>query len=147
MKTLWSETDRNELVVRLARLNVESKPQWGKMNCAQMLAHLADGFRMTLGDLAPRSKGGPLSFAPIKKLVIYWLPFPKGAPTAPELITRPSEGIEKESEAVKELLTRIAQSAGRADWPEHPAFGKMSEQDWGVLGYRHMDHHLRQFGA
>jgi hypothetical protein len=147
MKTLWTETDRNELVVRLGRLNLESKPQWGKMNCEQMLAHLADGFRMTLGDLAPKSKGGPLRFAPLKKLVIYWLPFPKGVPTAPELIARPSEGIEKESEAVRELLTRIAQSSGRTAWPEHPAFGKLSAQDWGVLGYRHMDHHLRQFGV
>src|SRR5262245_66315820 len=100
MKTLWSETDRNELVVRLARLNVESKPLWGKMNCEQMLAHLADGFRMTLGDLAPQSKGGPLRFAPIKKLVIYWLPFPKGAPTAQELIARPSEGIRSEERRV-----------------------------------------------
>ncbi|HJZ68403.1 MAG TPA: DUF1569 domain-containing protein [Blastocatellia bacterium] len=147
MKTLWTEADRNELVVRLGRLSLESKPQWGKMNCEQMLAHLADGFRMTLGDLTPKSKGGPLRFGPIKKLIIYWLPFPKGAPTAPELIVRPSEGIEKESEAVKELLNRIAQSAGRTAWPEHPAFGELSAQDWGVLGYRHMDHHLRQFGA
>ena len=147
MKTLWTEADRNELVVRLGRLNAESKPQWGKMNCPQMLAHLADGFRMTLGDLATQPKGGPLRFAPLKKLVIYWLPFPKGVPTAPELLARPSEGIEQESAAVKVLLTRIGQSAGRTAWPEHPAFGKLSAKDWGVLGYRHMDHHLRQFGV
>ena len=147
MKTLWTESDRNELVVRLGRLNPESKPLWGKMNCPQMLAHLADGFRMTLGDLEPKPRGGPLSFPPIRKLIIYWLPFPKSAPTAPELITRPTEGIERESKSVIELLHRIAESSDRTAWPDHPAFGKLSAQDWGVLGYRHMDHHLRQFGV
>lgn len=147
MKTLWTEADRNELVARLGRLNVDSKPNWGKMDCPQMLAHLADSLRMMLGDLSTEPKGGPLRFAPLKKLVIYWLPFPKGAPTAPELRARPSIGIEPESAAVKELLDRLAQSASRTAWPEHPAFGKLSAQDWGVLGYRHMDHHLRQFGA
>ena len=85
MKTLWQPTDKQALLTRLARLNADSRPQWGKLNCPQMLAHVADGMRMTLGDLACEPKGGPLRYWPLKQLIIYWLPFPKGAPTAPEL--------------------------------------------------------------
>ena len=65
MKTLWQTTDREELVTRLARLKADASPQWGKMNCAQMLAHLSDGMRMTLGDLHCQPKAGPLRFGPL----------------------------------------------------------------------------------
>jgi hypothetical protein len=47
----------------------------------------------------------------------------------------------------RELLDRAASARTTDTWPEHPAFGKLSTRAWGVLIYRHMDHHLRQFGA
>ncbi|MBI1760485.1 MAG: DUF1569 domain-containing protein [Acidobacteria bacterium] len=147
MKTIWQTTDKQELLARLAKLNSAATPQWGKLNCPQMLAHVADGMRMTLGDLQCQPKRGPLRFGPLKKLIIYWLPFPKGAPTAPELIARAAEGIEPERAAVVALLERMAADHTRQDWPEHPAFGKLSAQDWGALVYKHLDHHLRQFGV
>ena len=50
-----------------------------------MLAHLNDSYRMCLGELKVKSKHLPLRYTPIKQLVIYVAPFPKGAPTAPEL--------------------------------------------------------------
>ena len=46
---------------------------------------------------------------------------------------------------VNELALRADDSATR--WPEHPFFGPLTRKDWGVLGYRHSDHHLRQFDA
>ena len=147
MKTLWTESDRRALLDRLTQLNADAQPQWGKMNCAQMLAHLADGMRMTVGELPCKSKGGPLRYPPLKQLIIYWLPWPPGAPTAPELISRAPDGIEQETTAVQTLIERFAQSESKAQWPEHPAFGKLSAKDWGVLAYRHIDHHLRQFGV
>ncbi len=147
MKTLWTESDRSALLDRLTRLNADAKPQWGKMNCAQMLAHLNDSMRMTVGDLPAQSKGGPLRYTPLKQLIIYWLPWPQGAPTAPELISRAPDGIEQETAAVQALVERFAQCADKSQWPEHPAFGKLSAKDWGVLAYRHIDHHLRQFGV
>ena len=147
MKTIWDNTKRQEFLSRLARLQPDTQSQWGKFNCAQMLAHCADGLRMVLGDLATQPKGGPLRFAPLKYLIIYWLPFPKGAPTAPELLARAPNGIAREVADIRELLARLAQSETRASWPEHPAFGKLSTKDWGVLIYKHMDHHLRQFGV
>jgi Protein of unknown function (DUF1569) len=147
MKTIWQAAAKEDLFTRLARLNNTTTSRWGKMNCAQMLAHCADGLRMTLGDLPCKPKSGPFRFWLFKQLIIYWLPLPKGAPTAPELIARPAEGIEQERADVRALLERMANSGQRQDWPEHPAFGQLSAQDWGALVYKHLDHHLRQFGV
>jgi hypothetical protein len=147
MKTLWQETSRQEIIGRLGNLSSDSKASWGKMNCSQMLAHVADGMRMALGDLKTAPKKTPLRFRPVKHLIIYWLPFPKGAPTAPELISRQAENIETEVSAIKDLIEQFAGRADASEWAHHPAFGKLSSKDWGALGYKHIDHHLKQFGV
>jgi hypothetical protein len=147
MKTIFNEVDRKEISRRVASLRPDAQRQWGKMTVDKMLAHIADGLRSAVGELPVKPKNTPLRFAPARYLVLYWLPFPKGAPTAPELIERQPESIEEELRAVQELLEKFAAKDPQAQWPEHAAFGKMSGQDWGVLQYRHLDHHLRQFNA
>jgi hypothetical protein len=147
MKTLWQPADKQELNTRLARLNNTSLPQWGKMSCGQMLAHLTDALQMALGELQIKPKAGPLRYWPLKPLILNWLPFPKGAPTAPELIARSPQEIQPELAELQKLMERFAASTARQDWPEHPAFGKLSAREWGALIYKHMDHHLRQFGV
>ena len=147
MKTVFDGTDRSALYERLDGLTLERTPLWGRMTCGQMLAHLTDGVRMTLGELAVQPKRGPLRFGPIRHAVIHWLPFPKGAPTAPELLVRCAEDCAVEIAALKAAVDRMAGMTGLQTWEEHPAFGRMTEHDWGVLVYRHVDHHLRQFGA
>ena len=74
-------------------------------------------------------------------------PFPKGAPTAPELLAREPREWSRDIGDVQELLARAASARTTDTWPEHPAFGKLSTRAWGVLIYRNMDHHLKQFGA
>jgi hypothetical protein len=147
MPSIFNDVDRTALSARLHRLAPDMVPRWGRMRCAQMLAHVTDGVRMALGDLAVRPRRGPLRFAPLRHAIIYWLPFPKDAPTAPELLTRCAEDCASEVAALEALLTRMAARAGTGSWPEHPAFGRLSERDWGVVVYRHIDHHLRQFGT
>lgn len=146
MKSIWKASTRDELRARLARLTPESKAQWGRLTAPQMVAHLADCSRMTLGDLPVAPKRLPIRYPPLKQLIIYCLPFPKGAPTAPELIRRVPGDWMHEVHAAGALLEQIA-SPPDGPRPEHPAFGRLSEQAWGVLVYRHYDHHLRQFGV
>lgn len=147
MKTLWKQSDRDEIVQRIARLAPDARPTWGRMTAPQMLAHMTDALRMALGDLPTRSKRLPLRYAPLKQLIVYLVPFPKNAPTARELVSRVPEAWEAERDACCALIERFgAESPSRA-WPEHPAFGSLSARAWGVLGYKHFDHHLRQFGA
>jgi len=148
VKTLWQEEWRAELAERLRRVDPETKPRWGRMNAAQMAAHLNDAIRMASGDLAVRSVGTPLRYPPLKQLVIYLAPIPKGVPTARELIARVDRAQwAEESAAFPGLLERFAVRGPSAPMPDHPAFGRMSARAWGVLAYRHADHHLRQFGV
>jgi hypothetical protein len=144
-RSLSDARTRQELVDRLERLGPEAKPLWGKMNAPQMLAHLADWMLMAKGKLKTAPKNRPLRFPPLKQLVIYWLPFPKGVPTAPELISRKPLAWTVERAAVREHVESF-ETLNPAVWPEHPVFGEMTPNAWRVLAYRHMDHHLRQFG-
>ena len=89
-----------------------------------------------------------LRYWPIKQLVIYVLPFPKGAPTAPELLARCDKAdLEIEQAAFRALAAAVAAKPATDAWPEHPAFGALTHKAWGVLAWRHADHHLRQFGV
>jgi len=147
LKTIWQPEAYEELLSRAARLQPNAPAQWGKMNCSRMLTHVTDGLRMVNGDLQVRPKMTPLKFTPIKQLIIHWLPFPKGAPTAPELLARTPGDWDGEVSAFKTALQQFTARAQQQQWPEHPAFGKLSAKDWGVLVYRHIDHHFKQFGV
>jgi hypothetical protein len=146
-KSLWDAQARRELIERLARLNPDAAPRWGRMSAPRMLAHLVDWMQMATGELETAAWNGPFRYSPLKQLAIYWLPFPKGVPTAPELIRRePSEWAHEHAEVCRQVALYETLDPKRI-WPEHPAFGTLTPRAWGVLGYRHMDHHLRQFGS
>jgi hypothetical protein len=147
MKSFWNEPDRAEVRERLARLTPGHAARWGRMSAPQMVGHLSDALRMSFGELPVRSKRLPLRYWPLKQLVIYLLPFPKGAPTAPELVSRTPDEWDAERRACTELVDRFGAERPERAWPEHPAFGRLSPRAWGVLAYRHADHHLRQFGV
>ena len=148
MRTVFNLDDRLTLAKRIDTLSAHAPAQWGRMDCPQMLAHLSESVRMALGELEIATKGPrALRLAPIRHAIIHWLPFPKGAPTAPELLTRRATNWQAEGADLKHLLERLAALEGAREWPEHPAFGHMTSRDWGTLAYRHVDHHLRQFGA
>lgn len=147
MQTLWHKNALSDLSKRVERLQTDMNPKWGKFTCLQMLAHLNDGARMALGDLPVAAKSGPLRIWPLNYLVIYWLPWPKGAPTAPELLARKPEPIDQEKSVLVKLMQDFTKKDRASSWPDHPVFGKLSADDWGVLIYRHIDHHLTQFGV
>lgn len=145
MKSLWQEGTRSEVLERLGRLTPSRQPSWGRMSATRMVAHLNESLRMALGDLPTKSKRLPFRHPPLKQLIVYWMPFPKSAPTAPELLAREPAAWSAEVESCRDLVERFAVEPRGREWPEHPAFGRLSAHQWGVITYRHMDHHLRQF--
>jgi hypothetical protein len=147
VKTMWNASDRKELGDRLSRLEPGASRRWGTMTAPQMLAHLTDALRMAVGEIAIPSKKLPIRYTPLKQLIIYWLPFPKGAPTAPEIVSRVAADWPSECATLAGLMQRFAERDRAARWPDHPAFGRLTGNAWGVLVYRHMDHHFRQFGV
>ncbi len=150
MHSLWIEPDRSDLLGRFDRLRPDTSARWGKMSAPQMLAHIGDSMRMAIGAVRVEPRRTPLRFTPIKQLVIYGLPsVPRNLPTAPELKKTPPgvwfEDLRDAKELVRRAVVRYHQPATR--WPDHPAFGRLSSRAWGVLLYKHLDHHLRQFGV
>lgn len=144
---MFNERDRGSMLARIDRVSSGAKPRWGKMNAEMMLGHLIESLRMAIGELPTRSKKLPLRYFPLKQLIVYWLPFPKGAPTAPELLPKETGTIDHGRSELARLLRVFAERAQQTEWPEHPAFGRLTARAWGVLVYRHFDHHLRQFGV
>jgi hypothetical protein len=147
MKSLWDDGARRELTNRLENLKPDTPAVWGHFNASQMLAHVVDALRMATGDLPVTQRNTPFRFTPIKQLIIYGPPFPKGAPTAPELLTRnASENWDGECNDFRQMMAAFAARPADATFPRHPAFGFLSRRAWGALGYKHIDHHFRQFG-
>ena len=148
MGSILNDADRAEIVRRMRSLSVSSGGRWGSMNVVGMLQHLRLAARMTLGELTvPSANKRAFQMFPLKHLILYVLPFPKGAPTAPELKPVDAASFEEERAALLELLERIGTGPREGDGPDHPLFGHMSWREWGVATYKHADHHLRQFGA
>jgi hypothetical protein len=145
MKSFFDVDVRRSLQERIERINSESRPLWGKMNAEQMLTHLMQSMRMAVGELTTQSKKIPIRYPPLRQLVVYVLPWPKGSPTAPELIPADSETIADSKRELSRLAEKFVSHTG--PWPEHPAFGNLGRTAWGVLVRRHVDHHLRQFGV
>jgi len=77
-KSLSNARARQELLDRLERLTPEATPRWGTLTAPQMLAHLADWMLMAKGELKVALRNRPQRYPPLKQLLIYWLPFPKG---------------------------------------------------------------------
>ena len=147
MNSLWKEASRRDLLARATKLSPDSRPLWGKFTVDRMLAHLVDSLRMGSGELPTKSKRLAMRRWPLNVLLVYIVPWPKGVPTARELLARSPEKFEIELATLERYIDAFGRSADRRDWPEHPAFGKLSPKAWGRLTYRHVDHHLRQFGV
>jgi hypothetical protein len=148
MRTLFNNACRIRLLARLSRMRPEHPPQWGQMSAPQMLAHLGDQMRLTLGDTPCSPMPSPLRYPGIKHAVLYVLPWPKGRVQSPPegFATRPTNWSD-DLAALEALVARFIARGPSGTWPEHPFFGPLSGSAWGVFCYRHFDHHLRQFGS
>jgi hypothetical protein len=147
MKSLWNQRFHDTIVSRGASLSPDLQPRWGRMTCAQMVVHVTDAFAMYCGDLAVAARHTPIEYFPLKHAFLYMIPMPRNVPTARELKLRVAGDWEAEMSRLRYAIERFESRRGRADWPLHPIFGQMSEHAYGVLAYKHTDHHLRQFGV
>jgi|SRR5919205_3986220 hypothetical protein len=148
MGSILNERDRAEICSRLQSLSTSSTRRWGSMDVTNMLQHLQLAARMTLGELPVVCKNKrAFQMFPLKHLILYVLPFPKGAPTADELKPVDVVSFEEERAALLELLERIGNGPHDGEGPAHPLFGPLTRREWGVATYKHTDHHLKQFGA
>lgn len=155
MKSLHNPEDKDELLQRIAQMRPDNQRRWGKMSPHQMICHVADGYRLYLGDLTGEPHPAPAFIKAMVRTVVIYLPlqWPKGRiPTLPSLDqaagggTRPVE-FARDVATLCEVLERFTSVPQHFKFNPHPGLGAMSYFGWMRLGYLHADHHLRQFGA
>ena len=150
MKNLYQPARVHELKERLGRLQPASQRQWGKMNAAQAVAHCSTAMEWAVGDLwPPRMFVGRILGGFVRtRIVRDDEPMRRNAPTAPTLVITDERDLAEERERLTGLLERFAAggAAGCTKHP-HPFFGKMTGEEWAILLFKHVDHHLRQFGV
>lgn len=147
MGSILNDSDRAAICRRISSVTNASAPRWGQMDAKAMLTHLQQSALMALGELEVAGKNKRVFQAfPVKHLILYVAPFPKGAPTAPELLAPSAESIDAIRSELVSLMERIGAGPREGSGPSHPLFGRLSFREWGVATYKHSDHHLRQFG-
>jgi hypothetical protein len=149
MKNLFDPARASELQARLQELRADSPRLWGRMSPSQALAHCSVALEMALGDRAlPRMFIGRL-LGPIvkKKVVTNDEPLRPNTPTDPHMVIRDDPAFEGARAHISTLIDRFSTGPGACTSNPHSFFGKMTPDEWAILMYKHVDHHLRQFGA
>ena len=149
MKSLFEPAAYQEVLRRLDSIHTGSTRQWGKMTVSQMLEHAARTLEMASGKvpMTQRPIGRVLSWA-FRKNFVGPKPFPRNAPTGPFAIVTDEPELQPARERLEALLADLhAMGETGCDGNVHSFFGKLSGREWGITQYKHLDHHLRQFGA
>jgi len=144
--TLLNDDDRDRLLERLARLRPEARAAWGNLDAPRMLCHVADQMRVALGELPARPRHTLATRTFLKFLVVHTgFEPPRGKiQTDPEMLTSRPGPWADDLQRCRELAERVGRGGARA---VHPTFGPLSAEEWGQLTWKHLDYHLRQFGA
>ena len=150
MKSFYDPGAADALKARLLTLRPDSARQWGKMNPSQAMAHCAHGMELITGERRPpRMLIGRLLGGFIKsKALGDDAPMRRNSPTVPGMVIDDARDLDTERDRLIGLMDRVT-AAGPRGCTTHPHsfFGAMTPDEWGVLMYKHLDHHLRQFGA
>jgi hypothetical protein len=138
----------NTVLGRTNKLSPSSQAQWGKMDAAQMMAHVTKILELSTSNEKRSQIFIGRLLGPSGKREIFSKGMPKNSATGPAFkITEPKD-FQKEKERLHQCLEKIWQGgeAGLSKQP-HPFFGKLTPSEWSRLHYLHVDHHLRQFGV
>lgn len=150
MKNIFTKEVTNELISRIEKLTAETQPIWGKMSIAQMLAHCCVTYEMVYTDKHPK----PNAFAKfmmkvfVKKIVVSEKEYAKNGRTAPQFLIADEKFFETEKKRLIDFMNHTQDlGENHFDGKESHSFGNLTSNEWNNLFYKHLDHHLRQFGA
>jgi Protein of unknown function (DUF1569) len=150
MKNLYESPTTDDVKQRIMRLRTDSARQWGKMSPAQAVAHCSAAMEWAVGDSRPTRMFLGRIFGPIAKSKMLGdeKPMGKNAPTTKSLVVADERDLGAEQKRLCALIDRFA-SAGPRGCTTHPHafFGPLTPEEWAILMYKHLDHHLRQFGV
>lgn len=150
MQTLFDQKVHREILSRIDLLTEKTQPKWGRMDAGQMIKHCQMPLLVASGQLELTEKVGVLKklvFKLYKPIMYNDKPWPEGVTTPKEFKITEPQVFETEKDLLKTAISDFHQKALNMHWPKHPYFGSFSTDQWGRMQYKHLDHHLRQFGV
>ncbi len=147
MRSIFEKTAYEEILTRVEQLNEQSERQWGKMTVGQMVWHCQMPLNLAIKNKATTKKGNPLIRWFFKKSLYNDTPWRKNLPTVPIAKTKEDKNFNHERENLVKMIKELYELKDRKSWNPHPMFGTFTPEQWGKLEYKHLDHHLRQFGV
>lgn len=150
-KTILDPKARSALADRILKLTPETPRRWGTLTVGGMVCHIGDGMEQGLGRRPDTDRSNFFLRTVVKFLVLHMLPMPKGASTSDKMDpskdgTHPQE-FERDRNRVLALLEETANRPEDRPFAPHPVFGPMTREQRGILTWKHLNHHLRQFGV
>ncbi|WP_031426283.1 DUF1569 domain-containing protein [Flavimarina sp. Hel_I_48] len=147
MENLLEDKIYDQIKNRLTLLNIDSKPQWGKMTVAQTLHHCQKPLEIALGKKDYGLKSNLVAKWFFKKMMYNDKSWPRGMTTPKTFKVEQEKGFSEEKNAILKLLKEFHNKKSREKWPKHPVFGQFTPEQVGKMQYKHLDHHFRQFGV
>lgn len=146
METIFEKSIYEKLHSRLLKVTEDTHPLWGKMNPGQIMRHLNLTMEVPLGKQPPSGKAFFL-FKGFKSVFYNDKPFGKGSPTSKKYKVTGDFSFAKEKQKVLENLSEIFKRGESSNYKPHVFFGALTGKQWGKHFYKHLDHHLNQFGV
>ena len=147
MTSIFNPNDNQKIIDRINHLTPDSQAQWGKMTVTQMFKHSEAAISVAFSEKELKINFLMKLLGRILKKKVFNSEFQKNSPTAPEFIFKESYDFDTSKAALIEKFSRFAQGKQSITLMQHPFWGKMTHDDWDKLMWKHMDHHLRQFGV
>lgn len=147
MSSIYNKEDNDVIIARIHKLSPESKALWGKMTVDQMLKHTEAAMSVAFSEKELKINFFMKLLGKMLKNKVFNSDFGKNSPTAPEFVFTDKYDFEASKKALIEKFSRFAEGEKSISLTQHPFWGKMTPEDWNKLMWKHMDHHLRQFGV
>jgi hypothetical protein len=147
IKNLYDIATKQEIIDRINKLTPQSQRQWGKMNVGQMLAHCQMPMGIALGSHTIKGHWLMRLILPLFKKTLYdEKPWKQSLPTDKSFImTGKAKEFDKEKNQLLDMVNRFREANMIND--EHPVFGRLTKEQWSKATWKHLDHHLKQFGV
>jgi hypothetical protein len=148
-KNLFEPESIAEIMERIDNLRPDTQRQWGKMDAAQMLAHCYATFEVSTGAKAPKRSFLSYTVGPLVKFIYTnEKPLPKNSPTDANFLMVTPKDFDREKILLKKIILQFHEGGpDKVTKQPHSFFGKLTPAQWARGMYKHLDHHLRQFGV
>lgn len=150
MKDIFTKEVTTEVTNRINNLTSETQPNWGKMSVSQMLAHCCVAYEMVYTDKHPKPNGLVRMMLKlfVKKAVVNNKPYARNGRTAPQFIISDAREFETEKKRLVDFILKTQElGADYFEGKESHSFGTLSTSEWNNSFYKHLEHHLTQFGV